>query len=249
MSTWFELGDMAMGMAKQAVPQDWVTAADIMNFLTTAQNKYQNATNMAKRSSVITLDPNSSNGEYDLPLDFKSVPIITYARDGSTFDPDPIDLTDYATFLNWAHAYQAGSLPAQAPAALPQYGNTLRAAIYNGKLYIYPWQAATGVLNLKWQPKLTAWSPSAVANYPGSTDLVAYMRANSPEECFAQSEDGIMWYAVAMIYFRSPLGLGKYMAEYQIAMGHHNNAIRELKRVNVDYPSKAKPHYSLGDID
>lgn len=149
-----------------------------------ALHEYQMATGVARCTTDITLDPDNTDGHYDLFSDIDIIEKIEYYG----ADPDqggiplPVNMVDYDTLQRLSSQQGIGltgdfmvaqGAPFNGPAFNPtipynatlpgtQPSNFYAARYSDCELWIYPTASLTGFLRLYYKPFLLPYTPSAI---------------------------------------------------------------------------------------
>ncbi len=253
MPKWIELADSAEREAKVTSAVSWLSRQDEMLWLSEAVYEYQKTCSPAKQEYTITLDPNSSDGSYALPLDYKTLDLISYAPPGSTTPyPMPVRIVNYDAFRRQIYADSQGSpansgLDPTPNPPLPQMGGTLYAAISYNKIWFWPFQNIQGVVTMRNLPNRKPYSPLNTEEWSGyGEDPVTKMQTFGPDDVFAPCITGIKAYCLAQILRVSPGGLRMNGPEYQEALRIFEGCKEDLRRNSTDFASRTVPRYNAG---
>lgn len=239
MATWYELHDSVLGGNQGTlVPQSWLTIQRVFQFLTEAQHVLQMKTTAVKRSQLVTLDPNSADGSYDVPL---GLDIFTLA-DRPTPALKHISIVSWDFFNRQIQEHEANGIPNVYP--LPK-DNFMVASAYN-KLWVWPYKGATGSLVLQYAPTLPAWAPSETVLWPGyGNDPSDKMKITTPEPEFYGCQDAIVEFAIAKMCRLSPDWTNAKRDRVSMAERIFQDALTQLARRNEDYTASRGAVYCL----
>lgn len=252
MPFWIEIASAAQSEARITSAVNWLTDADLMLWMSEAVQLYQQECSPVKREVTITLDPNSTDGSYDLPVDYKSMDIITYAPPNVPSPyPQRVRIVNYDAFRRQEYFDQqgapvSGGLSPQPNPPLPQMGGALYAAVSYNKLWLWPFRAIEGTVTLRNIPHRKPYSPMNTEEWDGYSDLGAAMETFGPDPEFAAVIIGIKNYTTAQILRKSPGGIRMNGAEYGIAMKSFEDLKNVLRRNSTDFASRTRPMYNAG---
>lgn len=212
--TWNGLWQLSMREAGLTTSQGFNTAQNALAVLSEAQHELQQISNAVQRSLTVAVSPgNSADGSYALSPDVKLPLTWQFMPQGGAQALDVRPLT----FDEMDLQKRLGSLGAIQ--VTPITSLNLTAAVFNGTLYIYPYQAMTGTLTLKYIAHL--W-PFDVTNPVGDwaafgANPLATMKTAGPATEFGTAIMGMKDYLTMRLIEDMPDALKRFPTRYQRA--------------------------------
>jgi len=250
MPKWIELADQAEREAKVTSAVNWLSRADEMTWLSEAVYEYQKECSPVKKEYSITLDPNSLDGSYALPIDYKTLDVISYAPPGSvTPYPMPVLIIGYDAFRSRIFSSVQGTPVSAGLGVTPltRAGNCLYASVSYNKIWFWPFTAMEGVVTLRNIPNRKPYSPLNTEEWAGyGGDPASAMATFGPDDAFGPCITGIKAYCLAQILRVSPGGLREHSMDYQVAMQTFEKCKADLRRNATDFASRTRPKYNAG---
>lgn len=236
-----EIVDEAMDDAGLTEATARVSLAQLLAWYSDYRKLLIEETNILKLSYDITLDGNSLDGGYTLPPDIKHMDKISWAPSSAWAAETPVGLTTWGAFQDSIYAEQNGAVPP--PYQTPQSGQILRAAVSLGKLWIYPFVGATGIVTLHYTPAGLRYSPSNTVEWaafnptPGTA-----MATTKPERELRRAELGMKEYVVARIIEKMGW-MGTKADRYQVAVMQYQKVLEQIRRTAVEPAQARGPFY------
>jgi hypothetical protein len=227
------------------VQQLGITSLKGLEWTSEAIHQYQAITGAARCVDIITLDPTSDDGEYDISSDIDIVERIEYFGVGVDSENEsggvPVNLVDYDYFIQNQQGYM---LPANmgysAPTAVLQSstGNLLPSQFYattygKCKLFLFPFQGIAGQLKIWHKPYLLPYTPDAEGRWStfGNPPDAQMAATHIPSE-FNAAYEGIKSYVLARMIQMIPNHVRLFPNRYEDLMGRFNAGVELILRTN-----------------
>ena len=234
--------------AKVDMAVHWITVSELMTALSEARHQLQSATNVLKKEFDITLDPNSTTGQYAFPADYKESVSARYQANANLAFV-PVNRVSYDWYMNRIYADSLAPPTTVGSGFYAQNGATLYLAEAYDQFLVYPYAGATGTVKVRYMPICTPYSPGDSTVWSGyGPDPTAAMKANGPEREFQNVLMAIKDFCLAAILEKKPLGTKYDALQAASALERFEKGIESLRRTNVDYSNLTPQTLYMGPV-
>ncbi|MBU6231337.1 hypothetical protein KGP36_01610 [Patescibacteria group bacterium] len=245
--TYWDMWSLALTRARIVDPVHWLDVTEGMTWLSEARHELQKATNALRKSYAITLDPNSTDGSYAYPNDYKESMDARYQAD-TNLDFTPVVRCSYDWYENYIHQANNNVLVLGLE-TYPQNGARLYLAEAYGKFWLYPYAGATGTLTVRYMPFCVPYSIGDSTNWSGyGADPTTAMKANGPEREFTDAIMGMVDYCYAQILLKKPFRTASDAQLAADALMRFERSKNDVRRTNVDYSNLTPPPILMGAV-
>lgn len=218
--TYLELYHLVTSEANVLIPMHGITSLTGLIWISEAMHQYQVETGVVRCVDDLTLDPDSTNGQYELSSDIDVIDKIAYYSNKNA-NPIPVNMADYDAFFRLqgqsvvtpiTNQFQTAqsipfypSIPTNAilpglqpsPYYVTRYGDCL--------LYIWPFQQLSGFLRIYYKPYMMPYTPYPTGRWQKFGHPPDGMMASEhiPRE-FQAAIEGIKGYCMTKVLQKIP---------------------------------------------